>query len=105
MNILTHAPICGATIDVLDGPYGEPIPWQRCGLPANHDGTCVEAEDEAEDGTPGYGLGFERGLLNAPRCEAEEYGGGDFSDEWLRGYDAGFEQREQQGSRAGFRDV
>ncbi|HEY1292852.1 MAG TPA: hypothetical protein VGJ60_07235 [Chloroflexota bacterium] len=31
---------CGATVDVRDGPYSEPIPWQRCGKPVGHEGSC-----------------------------------------------------------------
>jgi hypothetical protein len=49
-----------------------------------------------------YRLGFERGRINAPRSEANEYGGGWYSDEWRAGYDAGLEEWD---GKQGFRDV
>ncbi len=49
-----------------------------------------------------YWLGFERGRINAPRSEGNEYGGGWYTTDWREGYDAGFE--EWDGKR-GFRDA
>lgn len=34
--------VCNGVVDVRDGPYGEPIPWQRCTLTAGHSGDCQQ---------------------------------------------------------------
>lgn len=38
----------------------------------------------------GYWRGFESGRINASRSEGDEYGGGWYTHDWRRGWDAGF---------------
>lgn len=52
--------------------------------------------------TEAYLLGVERGRINAPRSEGDEYGGGSWTDDWRRGWDVGYEQWD---GKRGFRDV
>jgi hypothetical protein len=43
--------VCGAVVDVSDGPYGEPIPWQYCDKPPGHTGSCDQlVPDTNKDG-------------------------------------------------------
>jgi hypothetical protein len=41
--------ICGAVVDVSDGPYGEPIPWQLCDLLEGHTGDCENIPGDTEN--------------------------------------------------------
>jgi hypothetical protein len=66
-----------------------------------HDGSCKH-RNAAQPETEAYRLGFERGYINAPRSEGSEFGGGWYTDEWRRGWDAGYEQWD---GKRGFRDV
>lgn len=87
-----------------------------CGTQSNAQdhGTCFELFDTPQAAnehflaahhqpvTEAYLLGFERGRINAPRSEGDEYGGGSWTDDWRRGWDAGYEQWD---GKRGFRDV
>jgi hypothetical protein len=70
-------------------------------------GFCPDCEAVATSATPAvfhsewWHLGYARGRINAPRSEAEDYGGGWYSDDWRAGWDAGIEDWD---GKRGFRD-